>query len=283
MLRRQGSAAVARAIELATTLPLVTSLHVAMTGATVRNAYAGMGARNGIMAAEAVMAGVTADEGTFRDALTRGVSDNLDEDRLVGDLGRHWEATRGYIKLHACARWLHPALDAAAGLLPSGGMDPGLVEAVVVRTFRFAAMMNDPRPRTDLAGKFSVPYAIAALVAFGRVELEAFTPEALQRPDILDLASRVTLVDDPDYTAALPDRRPTSVSIRFRDGREVSATVDGSRGDPETAFSPEEIEAKFVRLAEASIGPERATRALELLRGIDRLPDARQLLDALTL
>lgn len=281
LARGLSADALARAIELATALPLVTSLHVAMIGATVRNAYAGLGARNGMLAVDATVAGIRAPEDVVENMLSSEVSDALDEARLVDGLGTHWEAARGYIKLHACARWIHPALDAAAGLLSDDGMDPEQVEAIEVRTFRFAAMLNNPRPATDLAGKFSLPYAVAALVAYGRVELEAFSASALRRHDILDLAGRVVVVEDAAYTAALPARRPTAVTIRFRGGRSLSAAVDGSRGDPETAFTIDELEGKFLRLAGAALDSDRAESALAHLRRLPELGDARDLLQIL--
>lgn len=269
------------AMELATALPIVAALRVAMSGATVRNAYAGIGARNGLAAVEWARDGITAPPGAFAGVLRHGVSDALDDERLLANLGEDWESSRAYIKLHACARWIHPALDAVASLLPAGGMDADTVASIEVRTFRFAAMMDDPHPATDLGGKFSVPYCVAALVVFGRVELEAFTPEAMRRADLLALASRVRIVEDEAYTRALPERRPTMVTLRYRDGREVTASVEGSRGDPETPFTAEELEGKFLRLAGAALGTERAKHGLELLRALPELPDASVFLGAL--
>lgn len=273
---------IARAMELATALPMVTALRVAMTGATVRNAYAGIGARNGMVAVDATVSGVSAPESAFHGILANGLSDALDERRLLDRLGDHWESTRAYVKLHACARWIHPALDAVMSMMPVGGIDPGALEAIDVRTFGFAAMMDDPHPPTDLAAKFSVPYSVAALVVYGRVELEAFTPSALRRPDLLSLAERTRVVEDAAYTRALPARRPTTVTLRFRNGRSQTATVGGSRGDPETAFTIDELEGKFLRLAGASIGEERAGRALDLLRRLPELSDTRTLIEALS-
>src|SRR3989304_2164369 len=95
---------------------------------------------------------------------------------------------RAYTKPPPCPRWIPPALDAVASLLPPEPLDPGSVDSIEVRTFRFAAMMNDPHPATDLGAKFSAPYSVPALVCFGRVELEAFSPAAMARPDLRRLA-----------------------------------------------------------------------------------------------
>jgi len=282
LARKFETAALARSMELATALPLVTALHVAMSGATVRNAYAGIGARNGMMAAEAATHGVSAPGGAFDAVLARGLSDAIDEVRLLAGLGDDWESSRAYIKPHACARWIHPALDAVASLLPPEPLDPGSVDSIEVRTFRFAAMMNDPHPATDLGAKFSVPYSVAALVCFGRVELEAFSPAAMARPDLRRLAERVRVVEDPEYTAALPERRPTTVTIHSRDGRVASSSVEGGRGDPEDPLTQEELEGKFMRLAGASLGAQRAAQSLQLLRRLPELPSVDPLLESLT-
>lgn len=269
-------------MELGTLLPLMTSLHVAMSGSTVRNAYAGIGARNGLLAVDAVSRGISAPVGSVNPLLGDSVlSDALDEARLLGGLGIEWESTRAYIKPHACARWIHPALDAIASLIPSSGLDAEDVAAIKVRTFRFAAMMNDPHPATDLGGKFSVPYSVASMVCYGRVELEAFTPAAMSRRDLLSLAERVEVIEDAEYTAALPERRPTDVVIQFRDGRTATAAVEGARGDPEEPLSADELEGKFLRLATAAIGPEKARQTLGLLRQLPELESSEALLDSL--
>lgn len=282
MARHLDEAVLAEAIELATALPVVAALRVAMTGATVRNAYAGIGARNGMVAADAALAGVRAPEDAFANVLARGVSDMLDEERLLANLGDAWESSRAYVKLHACARWIHSALDAVAILLPQGRGDPDAIDSIEVRTFRFAAMMDDPGPTTDLGAKFSVPYCVAALVIYGRVELDAFSPAALWRPDLRSLALRVRVVEEPAYTQALPERRPTSVTIRYRDGRVAHASVEGSRGDPESPATLEEIEGKYLRLAGAALGQRRAEGSLELLRGLREIEDASALAVALS-
>lgn len=281
LARKLDPPTLTRCIDLATALPLVTSLHVAMSGATVRNAYAGIGARNGLLAVAAAMHAVSAPAGAFDATLSSGLSDALDEGRLLDGLGRDWESARAYIKPHACARWIHPALDAVRSLLPGNGLDASNVQSIEVRTFRFAAMMNDPHPVTDLGAKFSVPYSVAAMVLFGRVELDAFTPEAMARQDLRRLAERVLVTEEPEYTAALPERRPTSVVIRRNDGGVASASVEGGHGDPEDPLTREELDGKYSRLASAALGPARAARSLKLLRQLPELPAVHQLIDVL--
>lgn len=274
LVKNVRAAVLAEAMELATALPIVAALRVAMRGATVRNAYAGIGALNGMVALDAAVAGTVAPPDAFSSVLRNVVSDTLDEQRLLANLGREWESARGYIKLHACARWIHSALDALASLLPPAGLDVDAIDSVDVRTFRFAAMMDDPHPLTDLGGKFSVPYCVAALVVFGRVELEAFTPEAMQRPDLRSLAARVRVLEDEAYTRQLPERRPTTVTVRYRDGRVESAFVEGSRGDPERPVTLDELEGKFVRLASSALGERGGHSALGLIRRLPELEDA---------
>lgn len=280
LIRNVLAADLAEAMDIATALPIVSALRVAMTGATVRNAYAGIGARNGMVALDAALAGTVAPSDAFNSVLRNVVSDTLDEERLLANLGRDWESARGYIKLHACARWIHSALDALKSLLPPAGLDVNTIESVDVQTFRFAAMMNDPHPSTDLGCKFSVPYCLAALAVFGRVELEAFTPEAMRRPDLHSLAARVRVLEDDRYTRQLPERRPTTVTLRYRDGRVENAFVEASRGDPERPATLDELEGKFVRLASAALGEPLGNSALGLIRRLAELRDSSELLAA---
>ena len=281
LARKLEVGSLARSMELATSLPLVTSLHVAMSGATVRNAYAGLGARNGMMAVDAAMRGAAAPADALQAVLAHGLSDALDTERLLRGLGRDWESARAYVKPHACARWIHPALDAVGSLMPAETLDPDSVQAIEIRTFRFAAMMNDPHPPTDLGAKFSVPYCVAAMVCFGSVELDAFKPAAMRRRDLQQLSARVEVVEEPDYTAALPERRPTTVMIRYRDGRTATASVEGAHGDPEDPLTAADLEGKYLRLATAALGSKAANRSLDLLRHLPELPGTDLLVEAL--
>ena len=67
-------------------------------------------------------------------------------------------------------------------------------------------------------------------------------------PEILDLASRVTVREDPAMSAQLPERRPASVAVTLSDGRTLTARTDTNRGDWADPYSPSDIRSKYLSL-----------------------------------
>ncbi len=275
MLERQARCAMSMCI--------MGNMAPALEGASVRNAYAGLGTMNGLIASRVARLGFTAAHDPWAATLVGPLSDRLDESVAADGLGRVWETTRGYLKTHACCRWNHPALDALEDLVSAHGqIDPSEVEQVVIDTFLFASRLTDEAPTTELGAKFSLPYATAACFVLRSTGFDAFRPAQLARPEIREFARRVIVRENPEYSAALPRRRPTSVTVHLRTGRDLTSRVDGSRGDPGSPFPREMIEDKFLSLVSLRLGAARAQRALETINGLEEMVDAKELVEALS-
>jgi 2-methylcitrate dehydratase PrpD len=83
-----------------------------------------------------------------------------------------------------------------------------------------------------------------------------FTDDALRRPDVLALASRVQpFVDDEfdrDWRRVIT---PAKVSVHFRDGQTVQARVDYPKGHPRNPMTPREFAAKTRDCAAVAMRP----------------------------
>jgi 2-methylcitrate dehydratase PrpD len=101
-----------------------------------------------------------------------------------------------------------------------------------------------------LGAKFSVPFAVATTIAKGSTGIESFTLDAVQDPATKELAKRVTVTEDPELTAMMPDYRPSRVKITFRDGSALEAQSNTNKGDTEDPYSPEELKSKYFELSE---------------------------------
>jgi 2-methylcitrate dehydratase PrpD len=127
-----------------------------------------------------------------------------------------------------------------------------------------------------------MPYVVAATLTLGSAGPEAFSPEALGDDRILKLASRVSVVEDPEYTAMTPANRPARISVRFQDGSEREHAVMGSKGDPDQPMSEAELEAKFLRLTEPGLGVDQAATAWKHLGKINEAANLADISHALT-
>jgi 2-methylcitrate dehydratase PrpD len=250
VLARGGDAdELGRAFLLGSALPLAATLAVPMQGGTVRNVWTGLGGWYGVLAAELAREPGEVGPGTYSALFDSAVCTDLSVEQLVGGLGDRWELVNSYLKPYACARWIHPALDAVLTATSAHGIGGEDVESVEVETFAFAASLDAVDIDSDMHARFSLPYSVAALLTDGALDAGSFLPEQLARPPVADLARRVRVRENPRFSAALPAERPARVVVRTADGRSVTAEVRNARGNPDSALTREEVAAKFRRNA----------------------------------
>jgi 2-methylcitrate dehydratase PrpD len=77
---------------------------------------------------------------------------------------------------------------------------------------------------------------------------------------------------DPDLAADYPGRRAAKVTVRLRDGRELSRRQPTRKGDPDAPLSDRELSEKFTELAAPVVGAEAARALLDTLWRGDALP-----------
>ncbi|XVH31660.1 MmgE/PrpD family protein [Haloferacaceae archaeon DSL9] len=234
-----------------------TRFEAATEGATVRNTYAGMSGVTGYLSAIQATAGVTATDRGIGRHLGRVAADGFDADRLDDGLGTTWEVTRGYFKRHAACRYIHPALDAVASLGFDDPTDPAAIARIAVETYPAAATLDDPRPDTPLAARFSLPYAVAAHLVYGRADKAAFEPEAIGE-SVYRLAERVELSAPTAFAERVPEARSARVTVEFVDGSARTEHVEHARGGSERPFTEAELESKFHGLVEPVLGDDGA-------------------------
>jgi 2-methylcitrate dehydratase PrpD len=259
-------------------------------GTMTKPFHAGHAARCGLSAARLAARGMTADTTAIEAPLGLFALLSFGEGRpeTIGEsLGCPYDlAAAGLsVKKYPCCFATHRAADAVLDLRAEHGIDPALVEAVAVTVpvGGVSPLIHD-RPRTGLEGKFSMQYVLAAALLDGRVGLDAFDDGAVRRPEAQALVPRVTVQEDPSIvTGANPiEEGHVTVAVRLRDGASLTRRVTHPRGAPAEPLRPEELAAKFLDCAGAALDPDRAERALGRLRTLEREPDVRALVAALT-
>ena len=138
------------------------------------------------------------------------------------------------------------------------------------------------RPATGLEGKFSLHYCAAAALAFGRVGIDTFEPEALRAPNVERLVPRVTMRADDRLGRDTPPLTEARVTLRLADGRTLERSVRGARGYPEHPASPAELDAKFLACARRIVPAEAAAATLDFLRTLEAARSVRGLAARLT-
>jgi 2-methylcitrate dehydratase PrpD len=267
-------------INVCSSLTLATSRPTMLEGGLVRNAYAGVSAYMGIFAHQLVTAGFTGEKDGLASVFGRVVSETFDKGEMTADLGERFEILRNYFKRHACCRYNHATLDALQEIMqkaPAGMMVPENIQRVDVATYSLAAQLCDPSPTNTLAAKFSIPFAVATTIVNGHSGVSCFRPKAIANEKIQRLAKRVNVVEDPELTAMMPDRRPSKISVKLKDGSEFSAGAFINKGDFEDPYSKKELAEKFHELADPVWNRKTAGELFLAFGSLENLPDINQL------
>ena len=136
------------------------------------------------------------------------------------------------------------------------------------------------RPQTGLEAKFSMPFCAAAAVTFGHPTVEAFDEAHIRDSRVQAVMPRVSLRGNPAFDAAAPLSQST-VTMRLRDGRTLSAHADGARGYP-GRLTAEELGTKFLGCARRSLPVAQAEAALAAARALDGAENLRPLMVSCT-
>jgi 2-methylcitrate dehydratase len=166
--------------------------------------------------------------------------------------------------------------------LRARGVRPETIERITVRTFAVAVAIigGEPEkwaPTTRETADHSLPYLVAVTLLDGEVTERQFRPERIRRDDIRALLAKVTVVEQPDLTAAYPAGIPTVLEIQETGGRVHSARLDFPPGHHRNPMTDSQVEEKFTRLAGVTLG-ERTREALDALWTLEACPDVRALL-----
>ena len=236
-------------LNIAASLTTATSKQTMLEGGLVRNVYAGLSNRNGLLALNLAECGFTGERDGPSSLLGKIISESFDTHAVTQGLGQDWHLMRNYFKLHSCCRYNHGTLDAidqmaAKQALPSAED----IDRIEVVTYHLAAELNDPAPNNTLAAKFSVPFAVATRIVNNSSALSSFTWDAVRNPKILDLAKKVSVAHDPAMSARLPNERPASVTIYLKDGAIRRGEAGVNRGDDASPYTREELREKFMNL-----------------------------------
>ena len=237
------------AINIGSSLTTATSKQTMLEGGLVRNVYAGLSNRHGLLALQLADSGFTGENDGLTSLFGKIISERFDTGLLLQGLGSDWHLMRNYFKLHSCCRYNHGTLDALDALAARGELpEPDSILHVQVDTYSYAAELDSKSPKNTLAAKFSVPFAVATRLINKSSALSSFTWQAVRDPAVLALAQKVDVREDAAMTGRLPLERPAKVVIRLHNGQTVTGQAGVNRGDDASPYSREELRNKFIDL-----------------------------------
>jgi 2-methylcitrate dehydratase PrpD len=242
---------------------------------------AGLAARSGVLAAKIAQKGYTANAQSIESETGfYGAFLSLPADPApLEELGNSYDLERDLrIKPYPCGGLAHNAIDAVLELRSRHGITAEMVEVIEVEVAKHAYRRLVIRvPQTGLQGKFCMGYLLARALIDGNVSLDAFTDAAVRERPVLELAERVHMSLNSEYAESSTGARPSTVTVRLKNGQALSRRVEHAKGGPEIPLSAQELHGKFVDCAKRVIDEKAIQDVLEYVQRFEVLEDIKPL------
>ncbi|MGH6611894.1 MAG: MmgE/PrpD family protein [Burkholderiaceae bacterium] len=183
------------------------------------------------------------------------------------DIGSRWRIREQYFKAYPVCRWAQPAVEAMMSLKRTHDFSDDDVVTITIESFREAVALGSQCafPATTEEAQYSLPYAVAATLVYGRIGAVEIETAALTDSRIARVLNVMKLIDDPEFSRRFPAERWARVHITLRDGRTLISQPARARGNPENPLGEDELRSKFHELAEPVLGSQRAARIETLI------------------
>jgi 2-methylcitrate dehydratase PrpD len=252
--------------------------------------HAGNAARAGVTSVLLAMKDFLADpdgiEGDYGFFSAFHGAGNYDLGNVAHRLGLHWSIVDPgvTIKRYPCCGANLRALDAAQGLLLEHSIKFDEVAKLEVDVHSgLLHIVRFHKPTEGFRGKFSIDYVLAAMLLDGRVDLDSFTDEYCNAPQMRSSLGKVQINAHPEWPNDAVSRRRSPVTITMKDGRKFTKTVDEVRGSPKNLMTRNELLDKYRGCATRVLKGERLEQSIAVLENLEKVPMAKNLMDTLTI
>ena len=242
--------------------------------------FAGMGARNGVMAVDMVKTGLTGVgdvlDGTHN--LFIALSTDPKPEEMLKDLGSRFYVTETAIKTFSVGYPIQSPLDALLALRKQHGLTPDNVRSILVKL---------PTDAMGIVGESAMPdvncqHLVALALVRGAVSfVDSHDVGLMQDPKILAQRDKVTLsADKALMDPAAP--RGAIVEVTLVDGRKVDHFTKHPPGTKENPLSTDAVSAKARDLMVPVLGAEKSEKLIDQINMLERLDDIDGLRQAFT-
>ncbi|MCG6115828.1 MAG: MmgE/PrpD family protein [Mesorhizobium sp.] len=256
-------------------------------GTMTKPLHVGRAAENGITAALMARAGLSANtealDGRWGYLAIAGPGG---EPSLVSSRfgNPHAMLTPGLsIKPYPSGVLTHPSMDAMLDLMRDENITADDIETVTLHAgTNVLGPIRYQVANSELEGKFSFGFLLAAIILRGRAGKAEFTDEFVRSPACQAMQWRIETRFDQSIEDKGWERIRSRLEVVTTDGRSlVRWAAEEYRGGPHHPLTDRELEAKFHDCAEGLISKAEMTAALDCIWSLDARPDAGELFERL--
>jgi 2-methylcitrate dehydratase len=240
--------------------------------------------RNGVFAAMLAADGVTGPDLCFegKNGLIAQVTGPLD----LSALGKQpLRAGVVYLKRWPVFYSAQASVQAAVELRKT--VAPKEIKSITVESYKrlLGRGATDPEkwsPKSRETADHSVPFCVAAALLDGDVTTATFDSQRFLAPEVVDLMAKIQLREDPQFTKEYPEKWNCRISVETFSGERHQAHINYPKGHPQNPFNDEEVEEKFMSLAEPLIGSERCQTFLDWAWRLEEARDVGKMFEILS-
>ena len=224
-------------------------------GALTKRLGPGFASYGGLLAARLAERGVQGATGVLegpRGFFFQYHGNNYSRDILLDGLGSTFAGADISFKPWPSCRGSHTAADAALTVFAESGFEADDVDGITIFSgpgefpLLSSPSAKKQNPASPVDAQFSNPWVVAAALVDHKVTLDHFTPEAIQRTDLLAVTRRIQTLEEDSLRRRGGGPGAARVEVRLKDGRTVSKTVAYAKGEPGSPMSSEEFRQKFL-------------------------------------
>lgn len=202
-------------------------------------------------------------------AFFQAFADGVDVEGLL--LGNEYKIRERYTKGYAACRHCHPAIEAALVLTEQYSVDYRKIDKINVYTYKLAIFGHDQKTvKSVSAAKMSTPFSVATALINRKADFSGFSEEVISGQNVINLATKVDVLEDEELTKLSPGKRAARVEIFMNDGEHFAHQVDYPLGEPENPMDEKMITEKYFSLANfGEIERDKSSKILEKTKQIE--------------
>jgi len=209
-------------------------------------------------------------------------------ERLLADLGKRFEGANVSLKLYPVYGGGQSAVHACIELAKKHNIKADNVRKITifVSTHMKDSFGSEQKriPKSIPEAQFSLYYGPAVGLLNRRLWLDAFTEEAIARPEVLEMCQRIDVIVDPKKDELGVLVPPASVKIETEDGKHYEMQVEFVPGHPMNPFSWADVNKKLKECVSWSAKPlssQNIEKISHQVENLEELDDVTVILDCL--
>lgn len=218
---------------------------IAESGQMIKPINPAKAAQTGILSALLVANGV---EGGINPLESKkgwfhAMTDNVDDSMITDSLGKQLQISTSYFKPYPSCRHTHCGIEAGINLFNK--INNKTIKKVNLYIYRNAIQIAGQIvvPKTPDDSKFSIHYSLACALTYGKFTLADL--DTSKNAKAVELTSKIELIEDETMENREKGIRGAKLEVVLTDGTVLTDTVLIPKGDPENAFTLEDMEQKM--------------------------------------